>query len=141
MTDYTDIVPDRLELAREPKSPTFAVRSYEKALLCIRNGGATIIARDYYGGDGVPAREWNRVVLTFPLASSYHAEALLDVERLRADLRDGGELSRLIDRIIEGHTAEWDGNNVVGVLTEDARNAIDLLQQLGPYDIDPDGEG
>jgi hypothetical protein len=44
----------------------------------------------------------------------------------------------LIDRIIAGHTVEWDGSNFVGRLTEDARDACDEIQQQEPYNLDND---
>lgn len=136
MTSYTDIIPDSLTLERTPADPNYAPRSWDKALLRIEDGYARIISRSYYGGDGVPVKEWHDEVLTFALASSFHGEAALDVERLAGDLEEGGKLNQLIGRIIAGHTVEWDGNNYVGRLTRDAQDAADELQQLDPYVTD-----
>src|SRR4051812_34949338 len=123
MTSYTDIVPDSLILERAPASPDSAPRSWEKALLRIEDGYARIVSRSYYGGDGVPVKEWHGEVLTFPLASNLHGDVALDIARLTADLEEGGALAVLIDRITAGHTVEWDGNNFVGRLTRDAQDA------------------
>ncbi len=138
MASYSDIVPDRLELTRNPKDSGYAPRAWDKALLRIEDGSARIVSREYYGGDGVPVREWNNEILTYALASSEHGETMLDVGRLRADLEDGGDLAVLIDRIIAGHTVEWNGDNDVGRLTEDARDASDQLQMIEPYERDTD---
>ena len=136
MTDYSDIVPDALLLTRTPADPACAPRAWAKALLRIEDGNVRIIDRSYYGGDAWPVTEHNRVVLTLELASSQHGEVALDSDRLRDDLAEGGELAALIDRVIEGHSTRWDGNNTVGRLTEDAVDAADDIQQREPYAIE-----
>lgn len=47
----------------------------------------------------------------------------VDVAALRADLRPGGALYEAVQRVVVGHTVEWDGQYMVGRLTPDAADA------------------
>lgn len=124
MTDYRSIVPDEIILTRDPADSSCAARSWEIAVIRIsKNGTACIETRDCYGNDGIPGSEFHGLILVYPFASSYDGARVIDVEALRHDLSDGGELSVLIDRIILGHEIEWNGNNYVGVLSGDAKDA------------------
>lgn len=129
MTDYSDIVPSALILERSPTDSSCAPRSWETAMLRIdEDHCVSIVTRSHYGsGDGVPVAEWHNRVLTFDIADARNGQRALDVERLRADLAEGGSLSALIDRVIAGHTVRWDGNNMRGRFTDDAAEAFEDL--------------
>jgi hypothetical protein len=53
----------------------------------------------------------------------------LDVAALRRDLKTGGELRDLLQRVAAGHEVIWDGNNHVGILDEDAAQACRELDR------------
>jgi hypothetical protein len=141
MTDYSEIIPDApYILNRTPADSSFAPRSWEAAILRIsKSGDVGIRTRTYHGGDGTPREEWLGRVQTFEIANSKGGECVIDTDRLSEDLADDGKLSALIDRIVEGHDIKWDGNNNVGVLDDDAREARDDLDRLldgGGYVLD-----
>lgn len=143
MTDYSHIVPDEIVLDGED------ARFAEKLLLVIsENGNVSLETRTYYGGDGTPMDEAQGRTLTYTLAQSgrlgYGASpCMIDVERLRADLANGGRIARWIDRIKAGHTVDWDGSNMRGRLDSDAQIAdMDLEDYLaGSAYIDENYQG
>ena len=139
MTDYTDILPETpVVLERTPADSGLAMRSHEKALLLINEDGlVSIRTRTYYGGDATPIEEWNRRTLTYGLASSAGGACVLDMDRLKEDLAEGGRLASLIDRIRDGHEVMWNGHNFVGRITADAEDADIILQDLD-YTADED---
>jgi hypothetical protein len=51
----------------------------------------------------------------------------LSCRAVRAILRD---VAPLADRVCDGHTVEWDGNNMSGRLTPDAESALDQLSAV-----------
>lgn len=53
----------------------------------------------------------------------------IDAERLTTAINNG-EFDELFERIYVGTDYEWDGNNYVAELSDDARNAEDELQDL-----------
>lgn len=129
MTDYSHLVPDVFVLARSPADSTCAPRSWDTAMLRIdEDHTVSLVRRERHGpNDGVPVSEWHNRVMTFDLACARHGQRAVDVERLRADLAEGGSLSGLIDRIIAGHSVGWDGSNMRARFTDDAREAFDDL--------------
>jgi len=129
MTDYSKALPDELVLLREPASTSLAPRSWEVALLVLdEDGDVHLRKRTSHGADGVPMDEWKGRTMTWQLASSKFGACVLDIDRLRRELADGGYLSFLLDRVRAGHTVKWDGNNYVGRLTEDAVDASDDIE-------------
>jgi hypothetical protein len=54
-------------------------------------------------------------------------DCTVDVDALRNDLSAGGELAVLIDRVIAGHSVDWDGRNMVGRMTDDAHDALSAI--------------
>lgn len=93
-------------------------------LICIdEDSEVSLSTRTYWGGDGVPMREWHRRDLAYTVMPN------ADAATLRAELGEDGRLARLIDRIIAGHTTEWDGSNMVGKLTADAADADERLEE------------
>lgn len=83
-----------------------------------------LVVRTRFGGDATPTEEYHRRLLTWTVLES---PAQLDVARLRAALTVGGALYELMRRVAEGHDEQWDGQNVVGTLTEDAEEASAAL--------------
>lgn len=98
---------------------------YDAAHLAIdEDGGVRVRVRTYYGGDGTPADEWHGRTLTYAVAPN------ADIDALRETLSEGGDAAALIDRIVAGHSVEWDGGNLVGRLDADARDASEALESL-----------
>jgi hypothetical protein len=119
MTDYSDILPEDDKAAQILLSDTGSDgRSNTQAELTIEEDGTVSLGtRTYYGGDGTPLDEWHRRTLVYGISENANAETLRD------ELRDGQRLSLLIDRVIEGHSVEWNGSNHVGRLDDDAEDA------------------
>ena len=73
--------------------------------------------------DGTPISVWHGVVRWYRLSPYTDAEALT------TDI-NAGVFDDLFQRIVDGSEVEWDGNNYVGRLNEDAREAEEELEQL-----------
>jgi len=74
-------------------------------------------------GNAVPASVWNGLdkrISISPFASGYGLQQLFN---------DAKFLSA-VNRYYDGRTTGWDGNNRTSVLTEDAREALDELEQM-----------
>jgi hypothetical protein len=128
MTDYRSAladVTDPLVLICEP------ARSHDCALLIIdEDHTVRVTTRTRYGsGNAIPMSEWHNRDLVYTIASASNGSCAVDVKRLREDLDDGGPLAVLIDRIIAGHSVEWNGNNYAGRLTDDAYDAATELDE------------
>lgn len=73
--------------------------------------------------DSVPGDVWHNRTIRWsvtPHLSQAACQELLDDPDVRA----------LLERVHAGHSVEWDGSNMVGVLTEDAVEAGEELQEL-----------
>jgi hypothetical protein len=124
MTDYSDIVPSQMLATDDGRSKLIW------RLLIEHRGEVRLDDRTLYGGDGTPADEWHRRSLAY----RFPCPGVLDVERLRADLGQGGVLAELIDRIVAGHRVEWDGSNFSGTLTRDAEEAsVELADRIDDH--------
>ena len=55
-----------------------------------------------------------------------------------ADLLESKDFKALLVRICTGHTWEWSGNNMIGHLTDDARDALQTLTELCERELDID---
>ena len=73
--------------------------------------------------DGTPISVWHGVV------RRYYLSPYTDAEALTSDI-NAGVFDDLFQRIVDGSEVEWDGNNFVGRLNEDAREAEEELEQL-----------
>lgn len=72
-------------------------------------------------GNAVPSGVWQRVVVRVgcsPLLSRSRLEGL------------SADLSPLVDRVCGGGTVEWDGSNRVGVLDDDATEAVAEIERV-----------
>jgi len=69
-----------------------------------------------------PINESNRLVLV------WRVDPVVDAQLLTAAL-GAGEIGDLLDRIRGGFSVERKGNNQVGVLSEDAQQAYDVIQR------------
>jgi len=85
-------------------------------VLKIYEDGEVIVTQDY-NDNATPSDEWHSRTLTFSLEH-------VNEDELREYLTD----NRLLERIVTGHSVEWNGNNLVGRLTEDAQDAANDLQ-------------
>ncbi len=96
---------------------------------------ARTLDADYSGevGNAVPANVWNGKILRYPVPSSIYAASLLDFMQQQLPL---------FERICEGWNEEWDGNNYVGRLNDDAQAAHDeldgMLRETPPFDYPSD---
>lgn len=95
-------------------------------------GEITAGARNYQIG-GTPAREYHRI------SRAYHLPANVDAERLAQDIKD--EYEKKLDEVRAGITIEWDGNNYVGLYTDEANEIdgeieYDLENGVGLSEID-----
>ncbi len=70
-------------------------------------------------GNAVPASVWHNRTLTWRVPADARGEALL------AFVKDH---QRLFERVWQGHKVEWNGNNWVGKLTEDAKAAYEEIE-------------
>ena len=79
-------------------------------------------------GNAVPMAVWHNRVLRVDVPANLSWD---EIDRLV----EGQQVATLIEQIIEGHSVHWDGSNQVGCLTDDAREALDTLQEylLGEY--------
>lgn len=73
--------------------------------------------------DGTPISVWHGIV------RRYYLSPYTDAEALTTDI-NAGVFDDLFQRIVDGSEVEWDGNNFVGRLNEDAREAEEDLEQL-----------
>lgn len=83
------------------------------------------LTADYSGeiGFAIPMSVYHGQVIRIPVTPYLNGAVL-------ADLLDSDEVQALAGRVCDGHSIEWDGNNNVGVLTDDASAA---LGELGEY--------
>ena len=124
MTDYSDLVDDAFRVLEGNSNGS---TPYDELILEIEEDAVTLSTMTRYGGDGVTMDVWNGRTRQFFLAEG---ACVLDLDKLRADMKDGGKLAVLIDRIKAGLSVDWDGSNMKGRLTEDARDASDELGSL-----------
>lgn len=83
----------------------------------------------YYPGDHAsgPDEYFHRILTIRVRAAAGDGE--VDGERLTALLRDEGSREHaLLERIMRGHRVEWNGNEHVGLLSDDAQAALDELE-------------
>lgn len=73
--------------------------------------------------DGTPISVWHGVVRRYCLSPYTNAEDLT------TDI-NAGVFDELFQRIVDGSEVEWDGDNHVGRLNEDAREAEEELEKL-----------
>ncbi len=70
-------------------------------------------------GNAVPASIWNGRTLTWRVPSNVRGDALLAFVK---------ERQPLFERVYLGHEVDWDGNNHVGKLDEDAQEASEEIE-------------
>jgi len=125
MTDYSDIVTDDirvLDANANGRTP------YDTLVLDIdEDGKVSLWINTVYGSnDGIPFSVWHGRTRRYTLGRGRGVVAL---DWLRDQLSDGGSLATLIDRVIAGHSVEWDGSNMRGHLTDDASEAEDEIER------------
>lgn len=79
-------------------------------------------------GNAVPVSVWHGRIRRYCLPSPYFTDLTID------NLLD--EIAPFCERVCDGYDSEWDGNNYVGQLTEDAKDAeheiAHILEQADP---------
>jgi hypothetical protein len=80
------------------------------------------VTADWSGeiGSSTPMRCWHGVDMRWSVAAAIKPIALIDYLQ--------GEALPLLERIHAGHSVDWDGNNHVGSLSDDAQEASDDLR-------------
>jgi hypothetical protein len=96
--------------------------SRDELLFLIQNDRVSLDIRDYF--DAVPEAELHRRDLALLVAEG---PMIVDPDRLR-DLLE--KARTLVERVVAGHSVEWDGSNRVGRLTDDGEEALYALNDL-----------
>lgn len=87
--------------------------------------GRRCLIETHSPGQGVSVAEWHRRNLTIGVDThGGPVDGPAVVEWLR-----GAEGQALLARVCDGHSVEWDGNNHVGQLDDDAKAALEELEQ------------
>jgi len=71
-------------------------------------------------GNGVPMDVWFHRVLWWDVPPTLTGRGCAEVF---------GELKPLLERVADGHELDWDGHNVVGKLSDDAREAYEAIEE------------
>ncbi|RME23332.1 MAG: hypothetical protein D6800_09985 [Candidatus Zixiibacteriota bacterium] len=74
-------------------------------------------------GGAVPMDVWHGRTLRWSVSPYLSRDAALD-------LLEDASLVALLERVHAGHSVDWDGSNMVGHLTEDAREAKQKVQEI-----------
>ncbi|QQD21215.1 hypothetical protein GJQ54_05245 [Oceanospirillaceae bacterium ASx5O] len=80
-------------------------------------------------GNAVPMTVYHGIDLRYPINCQLRASEIQDAI---------GKIATLLQRVLNGHSEEWDGNNYVGRMSDDAEDA-DTEIFLALADIQPDG--
>lgn len=93
-----------------------------------------VIVEQYHRSGSTSVDVWHRRELTFSLNSENGVQEMEqeppDGDSLK-ELLESDEGQALLDRICDGHDIDWDGNNMVGSLDEDAQIAVqELLEAI-----------
>ncbi len=130
---YQDSIDDLIVLETGPRgTSTDALR-----LVLDQEGAVSVVKTTLYGGEGLPMDVWERRTLFWTIALG---PAVIDGIRLRDDLRAGGTLHALLERVHSGHSVEWDGTNMKGSVDGTAMVASEALSRIfedGQAYLDP----
>lgn len=94
--------------------------SYNAYLLLDENGKVYTDTRAPWD-NGCPIDEWHGCTRTWKIPAAADGDALRDA---LSDMH----ILELLQRVRNGHRIEWDGNNYVGVLDDDAEEASEELE-------------
>lgn len=135
MTDYSHLVTSDFRTLDGAANRGTPYSTLEISLN--EDGDVSLGIRTYYGGDGTPSEIWHGRTRVYILASAKGTGGRhVDLDKLRADLAEGGWLSQAIDTIAAGHSVEHDGRNLVGQMTPEARDAEE--EMVRRLDNNPD---
>ena len=104
----------------------------QRAYIEIDPQGRTMIA-EYDGeiGNAVPMAVYHGRILRLHISPYLRGDVL-------ADILESDEVQALAQRICAGHETYWDGSNLRGRLSDDARSAFEALQEhLDSYQEEP----
>jgi len=123
-------VPADIQLDRDPVATDCAVRSWDELYLAVSEDGISLHTSTCHGGDATPIEVYHGRVLHYTVASAYSGSVVIARDTLAEDLREGGQLTALLERVHAGLSVEWNGNNHVGRLTADAEDAAEDMNAL-----------
>ncbi|MEW6647203.1 MAG: hypothetical protein AB1450_08400 [Pseudomonadota bacterium] len=83
---------------------------------------------------GTPADVWHNRTLRWSVPSTVRGDEL-------ADLLERADVIALLERVYLGHTVEWDGNNHVGHLDDDADEASGELARIFERELNTSNDG
>lgn len=81
--------------------------------------GSVRFGTDLEVGNGVPMDVWHHRVLRWDVPPNLTGRGCAEVY---------GEMSPLLEQVASGHSIEWDGHNMVGRMTEAAREASEGIE-------------
>lgn len=123
MTDYSSRI-EHISPMLDGKEHHYS----DELTLDIDDSGVSVFVRTRYSSDnGIPMDVWHGRRREYVLATG---PAVIALDQIREDLKDGGKLSILIDRIRAGHSVDWDGSNFRGKLNDDADEADRELDSM-----------
>jgi len=95
----------------------------QPAYICLYEDGR--VCADYSGeiGNARPADEWHGRTLTWRITPFLTGRAV-------GNLLMSEPVKGLLERVHAGHDSEWNGNNFVGTLTDDAQAAFERLERI-----------
>ena len=127
MTDYSNLVTDDLRNLDGATNGSPTPRD-ELALYIREDNDVSLSIRTIWtSNDGIPMSEWHGLTRRIVLAKG---PGVVDLDSLKRDLAEGGNLAKLVSRIADGLSSEWDGSNNKGRLTEDAQEAEGEIESL-----------
>jgi hypothetical protein len=89
-----------------------------------------VVVSQYHDSGATPEGEWHKRQLAWLLDGSTeygHSEIEAPDDESLREFLEGEEGQALLDRICDGHDINWDGNNIVGSLDDDAQAAAQEL--------------
>jgi hypothetical protein len=109
-----------LELKLDPVNDPYNTGQLTKTVLEINPEARTASITQRYHDNSIPAREWNGLDLMEYIDTSngylYPCKKYLE-----------GAGQELLKAVCDGHSIKWDGNNLVGHLSDEAQNTLDEL--------------
>lgn len=138
MTDTTlDLITYDLDNLRGEAAPLYRIypgqHQPQRAYIQLDEDGT--VTADYSGeiGNGIPMSVWHNRTPRWYVNSAANGDSL-------AEWLESDEMRALLARVHAGHSVEWDGNNHVGRLDEDAEAARDEITAMldgynQPYDV------
>lgn len=101
---------------------------YEAQPAYIKMNENGVVFTDWASGNTTPSNVFHGRTLQWEVPSNVNGAAL-------ANLLESKEVMDLLERVKEGHTVEWNNNNHVGTLSDDAESANEQLAAIFTDDL------